>query len=940
MILAPFRLIVSLLFQASYAVFLDPGWAVVGMSVLLSLLLTPLYVWIEHRKNANRVSEAPMQAEIDKLEAVYTGRERFFYTREIHRRYGYKPLTALIPVLGLLVQIPFLLAAYHYLAELPIFSGAPFLYIHDLSRPDTIARVAGIPVNLLAILMTLINLVSGWRYADPRKPKERIQYIAVALIFFILLYRCAAAVVLYWTLSQALSLVRSEVFFRKQKAPDDLAPTSIWLFAPWLPAFGRTVLLSLLAFAVVLFLDALALGDIADLSVFHRAMALSNAASGILLAAELLCIALVWRRTAFDPALLPVGFRLVLLANLAVALLAVLLRWGGLPVGDSVHLAYVRDMSFPLLAVGAALALAIGGLCAFFPKQPDTANAWQPPAEAWWLVLPATCIPAQIALCSPVCVLATFPAGAYGVSAWKLVGCGILCTLATALVAWGLWRALPKGGRKFILFPVWFAFLCAFCYGNLVSADYGVLFHGIFSKPEGLSPQTNTLFREAAILIAGGAALAWLLPRMVWRAGAVKWVLSILLTSFFIRTAIALPKIKVESDTHSTRLADEPLFRFSRSGTNTVFVLLDCFVGRQLGLILDRRPDLKAELDGFVWYPNTISAGPVTYPNIPSIIGGMEYTPYKVARSGLTMGQVFDQSFDTYQRTVHNKGYRFVCTDIFRRFYNISTNGIDSIFNESNPAWNAYGRKEHGLISDATERSLDQIALRGNALLRAVPLVLRSAVYDNGSWNANIPDASAFAPFSFLDALPRISEVADEPSGLYAHIHNESTHYPSWIPIRGKLVDGDPNDCFEWALERVVEWMRWMKHQGVYDNTRIVLCSDHGTHVPNFDPTIVNMGNIWKVAQWGINYFPLLMVKDAAAHAPFCRDNAFKTVSHGAYFALESPKFNEPVTEYVPSMVNTVVPTGWRHWTHYDTTFSFRIVNDPSDGANWSRIED
>ena len=141
-------------------------------------------------------------------------------------------------------------------------------------------------------------------------------------------------------------------------------------------------------------------------------------------------------------------------------------------------------------------------------------------------------------------------------------------------------------------------------------------------------------------------------------------------------------------------------------------------------------------------------------------------------------------------------------------------------------------------------------------------------------------------------------------------------------------------------MERVIEWLRWMKQQGVYDNTRIVLCSDHGTHVPNFDTSVENMGNIWKVADWAINYFPLLAVKAPAAHAPIRRDDTFKTVSHGAYFALESPEFDEPVKEYIPSMVNTVVPTGWRNWTHYDTFFSFRIVNDPSDGANWSRIED
>ena len=109
--MAPFKWIVELLFNWSFALFHDPGWAVVGMSVLLSLLLTPLYVWIERRKIADKAKNAPMQAEIDKIDAVYSGRERFYYTREIGGRYRYSPWTAMIPTLGLLVQIPFLLAA-------------------------------------------------------------------------------------------------------------------------------------------------------------------------------------------------------------------------------------------------------------------------------------------------------------------------------------------------------------------------------------------------------------------------------------------------------------------------------------------------------------------------------------------------------------------------------------------------------------------------------------------------------------------------------------------------------------------------------------------------------------------------------------------------------------------------------------------------------------
>ena len=787
--------------------------------------------------------------------------------------------------------------------------------------------------------MTLINLVSGWRYADPRKPKERMQYIAVALVFLFLLYRCASAVVLYWTLSQALSLVRSEVFFRKGAGASNAASGSMDI-AGILPSFVRYAALFLLVFSCILFADAFALGDVAQLDVFRAFQRLSTVGGGTLAAAAVLCVASIGFRTSFDPQRLPVGFRICLLAEIVLAIPLALIRWGGLPSGGSEQLSWLRDMGPSLLVIGAALLLVLGAPSAFCHGDGDQCSAWVLPKPSWWLVLPAVCIPAQISLCSPICVLATFPAGAYGVSAWGLLGRGVILTAVVALVAWGLWLCLPAWGRKPLLFLAWMAFVMVFIYGNLLPADYGVLFHGVFSKPGNMHVGADPLLREAAILAVAVLAIPRILSALAARPGAVRWVMSLILASFFLRTAVALPKVKSSSEPQSATLSNTPVFRFSQTGTNTVFVLLDCFVGRQIGIILERRPDLKAELDGFVWYPNAISAGPVTFPNIPSIVGGMEYTPYNIAKSGLTLGQGFDRSFASYQSAIHSKGYRFACTDIFRRFYNISTNGIDTLFNESDPGWNAYGRREHGLIPGAAERSLDQIALRGNALLRSVPLAFRPAVYADGTWNVDIPDSASFAPFSFLDALPRFSEVTDDPAGLYAHIHNESTHYPSWTPVRGQLVDGDPNDCFEWALSRVVEWMRWMKESGIYDNTRIVLCSDHGTHVPNFDPSVRNMGNIWKVADWAINYFPLLMVKDAAAHGEIRRDNAFKTVSHGAYFALESPKFSEPVHEYIPSMVNTVVPTGWRNWTHYDTFFSFRIVNDPSDGANWSRIEE
>ena len=77
MMLTPFKWIVSLFFNCSLALFHDPGWAVVGMSVLLSLLLTPLYIWIERRKNSDKtkvlVEAITSQAVKDYIADKYNG---------------------------------------------------------------------------------------------------------------------------------------------------------------------------------------------------------------------------------------------------------------------------------------------------------------------------------------------------------------------------------------------------------------------------------------------------------------------------------------------------------------------------------------------------------------------------------------------------------------------------------------------------------------------------------------------------------------------------------------------------------------------------------------------------------------------------------------------------------------------------------------------------
>lgn len=214
-ILSPFTTIIKFLFGLFLSVTQNPAFSTILLSVAISILLFPLFAYIERLKQRQNILQQAMRDEIDEINAVYKGLERYCYTKEIHKIHGYSSATALVPSLGLLVQIPFLLAAYYYLSGFTGFQGAGFLYVSDLSQADTICHLGRVPINLLPFLMTAVNIYSGWLYGRDGKPSERYQYMAVALVFLVLLYNAAASVLLYWTLSNILALVRI-VFFQSK----------------------------------------------------------------------------------------------------------------------------------------------------------------------------------------------------------------------------------------------------------------------------------------------------------------------------------------------------------------------------------------------------------------------------------------------------------------------------------------------------------------------------------------------------------------------------------------------------------------------------------------------------------------------------------------------------------------------------------------------------
>ena len=137
--------------------------------------------------------------------------------QEYYRINHYKPIYQLKSSVSLLLQIPFFIAAYRLLSRMQCLQGMSFGFIADLGKEDATFMIGSFPVNVLPILMTLINIVSGIIYTKGHPLKSKIQVYGLALVFLVLLYHSPSGLVFYWLLNNVFSLVKN--IFYKLKNP-------------------------------------------------------------------------------------------------------------------------------------------------------------------------------------------------------------------------------------------------------------------------------------------------------------------------------------------------------------------------------------------------------------------------------------------------------------------------------------------------------------------------------------------------------------------------------------------------------------------------------------------------------------------------------------------------------------------------------------------------
>lgn len=194
------------------------NWGVVIMllALIIKLLLSPLSI----RAAISMKRTQMMQPKLKNLQDKYKDDQQALQqkTVELYRKEGINPLGGCWPML---LQIPVFFALYRVLSTSVELRGAKFLWIKDLTQPDTLFAM-NVPLlphqfNLLPIVMTIISLVQTYLQQGKNKVsatgqnQNALQMYMMPVLFLFLFWNMPAGLVLYWTIQNIYTIIEQEV---------------------------------------------------------------------------------------------------------------------------------------------------------------------------------------------------------------------------------------------------------------------------------------------------------------------------------------------------------------------------------------------------------------------------------------------------------------------------------------------------------------------------------------------------------------------------------------------------------------------------------------------------------------------------------------------------------------------------------------------------------
>ena len=847
----------------------NKGLSIIALSLAMNFLVLPLYRRADMIQAAAAEKEKKLSPWISHIRKNFSGDERFMMLQAYYKESDYSAVSQLGGMLPLLLEIPFFIAAYRFLSGYGGIRGVSFGPIADLGKPDALLTIASLSINILPVLMTLINIISGAIYTKGMPFKSRLQLYAMALVFLVFLYDSPAGLVFYWTLNNLFSLVKN--IFYKLKPP-------VKLFKYGACGIGA------LLFVYVAFITK-------GSNYTHNILI---GLTGCMMCLPAVCGIFKKKNTKTD-------------------------------------IAALKEIN-ALYICGAAFLFLLTGLL----------------------------IPSAVIASSPVEFVST-------VNPLNPVRY-VLHALPVSLGTFGLWMSVfyalsGDEAKKGFAGGVFAAAL-------IFTADYLFFEFDLETLAPSLvyekGPDIKAAGQLTNLVILAVTAFAGILisrKRQFTRLIIISMALAV--TGLGIKNLYVInSEYKVYLENAATGNTGEPEIPLSIEGKNVMVIMLDRAIDGYVPYIMNESPELKEKFDGFVWYPDVTSYGTSTNFGAPGLFGGYDYTPERIdKRDTELLRDKHDEALKVMPAVFGDAGYEVTVIDPPYAGYSFVPDL--SIYDgmENVKAYDA-GRSA---ITKETDEKLEYIKEHSFfrfALTRVMPYTLRLLMYDSGAYfdeKASEPDYSE--AYYILDKLPSYVKLTDD-KGTFLMMDNDTAHdnmllkKPEYKPAKNinndayhaehELMDDKGNvlefetpyqeghyDVNMLAYMELSKLFDRMRELNVYDNTRIILVSDHGRQLEHIKGMVLDNG-------LDIEWFnALLMVKDFDAHG-FCTDETFMTNADVPAIAMEG-MIEDPVNPYTGNAIDMSRKEGVQKVVFsesWDVLKNNGYVFDIGEGGQWYEIED
>jgi YidC/Oxa1 family membrane protein insertase len=189
------------------------GISIIVITVIMRLIFLPLTVksMASMKEMQNKMQQ--IKPKIDALKEKYKDDKTKQNTElmKLYSSYGINPLSSLGGCLPLLIQLPVFIALYEVLLYSIELRQSSFLWVKDLSEPETLFTIPeiGIPFRILPLLMG-----ASWYLSQKMTPTTTVgtdnmqmklmQFMP--LIFTVMFWGLPSGLILYWTVSNILSI--------------------------------------------------------------------------------------------------------------------------------------------------------------------------------------------------------------------------------------------------------------------------------------------------------------------------------------------------------------------------------------------------------------------------------------------------------------------------------------------------------------------------------------------------------------------------------------------------------------------------------------------------------------------------------------------------------------------------------------------------------------